>query len=79
MLSIGCAGRSVGVDAAVQLPDVMFLVVEDACARLAQADRDRRRPRRWQLRALRRWRTEGKRLQAKAERIQRLSGELLDR
>ena len=77
-LELTCAERTVGVEAALRLPNVMMLVVEDACARIAEESRQRRKPRRWRLRAHRRWRQEGERLREKRVRMRDLAVECLD-
>ncbi|MFF0739672.1 hypothetical protein ACFYVL_04650 [Streptomyces sp. NPDC004111] len=77
-LRLQCAQRVVGVEAALLLPNVMVLVVEDVCTRLAYEDWQRRRPARWHLVAHRRWRAEGIWLEGKFQRLWALAGDCLD-
>ncbi|MFH8773670.1 hypothetical protein [Streptomyces sp. NPDC017958] len=42
VLDLPCAERTVGVEAALKLPGVMTLVVEDTCAQIAHEDWQRR-------------------------------------
>jgi hypothetical protein len=72
------AERTVGVEAALQLPTVMMLVVEDACAVIALRDWQRREPSRWHPLARRRWLAEGGRLRAKKARMKELAAQSLD-
>ncbi|MDX3387234.1 hypothetical protein PV682_38195 [Streptomyces niveiscabiei] len=77
-LELTCAQRTVGVEAALRLPNVMMLVVEDACARIAEESWQRRGPRRWRLHAHRSWRQEGEQLREKRARMRDLAVECLD-
>jgi hypothetical protein len=78
VLDVACAHRTVPVEAALELPDVMLLVVEDACARFAEQAWHARRPPRWNVAATRRWRTEAAQLHRKQERVQALAEQYLD-
>ena len=78
-LSLASAGRTVPVDAALRLPDVMLLVTEDACARIAEADWRLRRPSWRRPRARLRWYRERRQLRAKTARVRALAEEYLDR
>ncbi|MER6628953.1 hypothetical protein ABT301_12010 [Streptomyces sp. NPDC000987] len=78
LLHLPCAERTVGVEAALVLPTVMVLVVEDACAVIALRDWQRREPSRRHPLARRRWRAEGERLRAKKARIKELAAQSLD-
>jgi hypothetical protein len=68
----------VGVEAALRLPSVMVLVVEDACTVIALRDWEQREPHRLRLWARRRWHAEGRRLRAKELRIRALAAQCLD-
>ena len=78
VLVLARARRTVGVEAVLQLPTVMMLVVEDACTALAREDWKRREPSRRHPRARRHWRAEGCRLREKEERLRELAVECLD-
>ncbi|MBO1333017.1 hypothetical protein [Streptomyces sp. VRA16 Mangrove soil] len=78
VLELPCADRTVGVAAALELPSVMMLVVEDACTRIAYADWRHREPSRLHVRARRRWQAEGHQLRAKRQRLRELAVECLD-
>jgi hypothetical protein len=77
-LEVACAHRTVPVEAALELPDVMLLVVEDACARIAEQAWQARRPPRWNVGATRRWRAETAPLHRKQERVRALAEQYLD-
>lgn len=78
VLDLPCARRTVGVEAALRLPSVMMLVVEDACTVIALTDWRRREPPRWRPQARHRWHIEGRRLEAKKARLKELAAECLD-
>jgi hypothetical protein len=78
VLRLPCARRTVGVEAALRLPGVMVLVVEDACTVIALRDWRRREPPRLHPWARRRWWAEGRRLRAKEARIRELAAQCLD-
>ncbi|MFF4804323.1 hypothetical protein ACFY1U_39115 [Streptomyces sp. NPDC001351] len=78
VLHLPCARRTVGVEAALRLPTVMVLVVEDACTAIALRDWERREPSHWRPWALRRWGAEGRRLRAKELRVRELAAQSLD-
>ncbi|MFE7172918.1 hypothetical protein [Streptomyces sp. NPDC057616] len=78
VVHLPCARRTVGVEAALRLPSVMVLVVEDACTVMALHDWQRREPHRLRPLARRRWRAEGRRLRAKEERMRELAAQCLD-
>ncbi|WP_438295505.1 hypothetical protein [Streptomyces sp. HUAS TT7] len=67
-----------GVEAALRLPTVMMLVVEDACTRIAREDWRRREPARWRCKAYHRWCSEGQQLRAKKARLKELAAQCLD-
>ncbi|MEV0740224.1 hypothetical protein AB0I51_30805 [Streptomyces sp. NPDC050549] len=78
VLALRCAQRTVGVEAALQLPSVMVLVVEDACTAFALEDWRRREPPRRHLQARRGWQAEGRRLRTKEGRLRELAAQCLD-
>ncbi|MBD0842094.1 hypothetical protein [Streptomyces sp. TRM68416] len=78
MLHLPCAERTVGVEAALRLPDVMVLVVEDTCAVIALRNWARREPPIWRRRARRCWHAEGRRLRAEKARVKDLAARCLD-
>lgn len=78
VVHLPCARRTVGVEAALRLPSVMVLVVEDTCTVIALRDWERREPRRLHPWARRRWEAEGRRLRAKEERVRELAAQCLD-
>lgn len=78
VLDLPCAERTVGVEAALKLPNVMVLVVEDTCAQIAHEDWQHREPTRWHLQAHRCWRSEGRLLRAKKTRLKELATQCLD-
>nr|WSY53833.1 hypothetical protein OG999_29445 [Streptomyces sp. NBC_00886] len=67
-----------GVEAALRLPNVMMLVVEDACTALSREGWRRREPVRWRFQARRRRQTEGRQLDAKENRVRDLAVQCLD-
>jgi hypothetical protein len=71
------AQRTVGVEAALRLPNVMMLVIEDACTALSREDWQRREPARWRPRARHRRHTEGRRPDAKETRLRDLAVQCL--
>ncbi|MEV0173575.1 hypothetical protein AB0I00_20960 [Streptomyces sp. NPDC050803] len=77
-LHLPCAERTVGVAAALRLPEVMVLVVEDTCAVIALRDWQRREPPRWRPQARHRWQVEGRRLRAEKARVKDLAAQCLD-
>jgi hypothetical protein len=77
-LDLPCAQRTVGVEAALRLPSVMMLVVEDACTMIALTDWRRREPPRRRPRERHRWHAEGQRLEAKKGRLKELAAQCLD-
>ncbi|WP_431964802.1 hypothetical protein [Actinacidiphila sp. bgisy160] len=78
VLDLPCAERTVGVEAALKLPSVMMLVIEDTCAQIAREDWQRSEPTRWHLQAHRCWRSEGRLLRAKGVRLKELAAQCLD-
>ncbi|MFE2064380.1 hypothetical protein ACFXDH_18580 [Streptomyces sp. NPDC059467] len=78
VLDLPCAQRTVGVEAALQLPNVMMLVVEDACTQIADEDWRHREPTRRHVWARRKWRSEGRLLRAKKARLKALATQCLD-
>jgi hypothetical protein len=66
------------VEAALKLPNVMMLVVEDFCVRIAHEDWQHREPTRWNPRLRRCWRSEGRLLRAKKARLKELAAQCLD-
>ncbi|MEU5893915.1 hypothetical protein ABZ835_45040 [Streptomyces sp. NPDC047461] len=78
VVTLPCAQRAVGVEAVLRLPNVMMLVVEDACTALSREDWRRREPARWRSQARRRWHTEGRQLDAKESRVRDLAVQCLD-
>ncbi|MDN3028990.1 hypothetical protein [Streptomyces sp. S.PB5] len=78
VLDLPCAERTVGVEAALKLPTVMMLVVEDTCTQIAREDWRRREPPRWRPQARHRWHAEGRRLHAKTARLKELAAQCLD-
>jgi len=78
LVHLPCARRTVGVEAALRLPSVMVLVVEDACTVIALRDWERREPHRLRPWARRRWHAEGRRLRAKELRMRELAAQCLD-
>jgi hypothetical protein len=78
VLDLPCAERTVGVEAVLRLPNVMMLVVEDACTVVALTDWRRREPPRRRPRDRRRWHTEGRQLEAKKARLKGLAAQCLD-
>lgn len=78
VLHLPCARRTVGVEAALRLPTVMVLVVEDACTVIALRDWERREPSHWRPWVRRRWHEEGRRLRAKELRVRELAAQSLD-
>ncbi|PWI17957.1 hypothetical protein DI272_30220 [Streptomyces sp. Act143] len=78
LLDLPCTHRTVGVEAAVRLPTVMMLVVEDACTAFAREDWRAHEPPRWRPRARRRWHSEGRRLRDKETRLRELAVQCLD-
>jgi hypothetical protein len=60
------------------LPNVMMLVVEDACTALSREDWRRREPPRWRSQARHRWHAEGRQLDAKDARVRDLAVQCLD-
>ncbi|WP_037570272.1 hypothetical protein [Phaeacidiphilus oryzae] len=77
-LWLECADREIPEEAAILLPDVMLLVVEDLCARISRQAWRERRPRCWRLRARARRRAEDRLLAAREARVRVLSEEYLD-
>ncbi|MCX3059886.1 hypothetical protein [Streptomyces beihaiensis] len=77
-LRLRSVDRTVGVEAALRMPSVMVLVVEDACVRFAQEDWAMRRPPRRRPLERRHWYAEGQRLRAKSARLRALAAECLD-
>ncbi|MGW3938747.1 hypothetical protein [Streptomyces phaeochromogenes] len=78
VLALRRAQRTVGVEAALRLPSVMVLVVEDSCTAFAHEDWRRREPPRRRLQARRDWQAEGRRLRTKEERLRELAAQCLD-
>ncbi|EST18709.1 hypothetical protein M878_44530 [Streptomyces roseochromogenus subsp. oscitans DS 12.976] len=78
VLDLPCAERTVGVEAALKLPNVMMLVVEDTCAQIAHEDWQHREPTCWHPQAHRCWRSEGRLLRAKKARLKELAAQCLD-
>ncbi|MCI3278230.1 hypothetical protein [Streptomyces cylindrosporus] len=78
VLHLSCARRTVGVEAALRLPTVMVLVVEDACTVIALRDWAHREPSHWRPWARARWHAEGRRLRAKELRMRELAAQCLD-
>ncbi|WP_329268346.1 hypothetical protein [Streptomyces sp. NBC_01451] len=78
VVDLPCAQRTVGVEAALRLPNVMMLVVEDACTQIALTDWRRREPPRWRHRARHRWYAEERWLDAKKARLKELAAQCLD-
>ncbi|MDN3029196.1 hypothetical protein [Streptomyces sp. S.PB5] len=78
VLHLPCARRTVGVEAALRLPTVMVLVVEDTCTLIALRDWQDREPPRRRPRARHRWHAEGRRLRAKEQRMLELAEQCLD-
>ena len=78
MLEVACAHRTVPVEAALELPDVMLVIVEDACTRLTEQAWLERRPLVWDRRSVRRWHAEASQLRRKQERVQALAEQYLN-
>lgn len=78
VLDLPCAERTVGVEAALKLPNVMMLVVEDTCAQIAHEDWQHREPTRWHPRAHRCRRSEGRLRRAKKARLEELAAQCPD-
>jgi len=78
VVTLPCARRTVGVEAALWLPNVMMLVVEDVCTAFSREDWRRREPAPWRSQARHRWHTEGRQLDAKETRLRDLAVQCLD-
>lgn len=78
VLRLPGAERTVGVEAALTLPTVMMLVVEDTCAQIAREDWQRREPSRWRPYAHHCWCRQGDVLRAKKDRLKDLAAQCLD-
>ncbi|MEU6379227.1 hypothetical protein [Streptomyces sp. NPDC046909] len=78
VLDLPYVERTVGVEAALCLPSVMVLVIEDLCAQVAHEDWQRREPPRWRPAARHHWCGEGQQLRAKKDRLKELAAQCLD-
>jgi hypothetical protein len=77
VLELACADSTVPVEAALVLPEVMLLAVEDACVRVHELAWQARRPSWWNPRAALRWHAEAAELRRRQERVRTLGDRYL--